>query len=885
MNKRLILGLLLMIQPIIASPEYMPNEVLILTSPIPVSSLTTHNNDRSLGPKRNIEDDQRIRSIKRIPMANHSIRTATSKRPNLSYFSDKNLRRITLRPGSDVNDFIASCKGQLLLNESISIVQPNYIYTALNVNHNDPLSATGNNFIALTHTNLAWETTTGIPSTVIAIIDTGTTISHEDLVSQLWTNPSEIVNGSDDDGNGYVDDMHGGNSATKTGDINDDYFHGTHVAGIAAAAMGNGVGIAGVCPGGRIMTIKANSPGDDSFTTLSLLIAIDYAIHSNASVINLSLGGTDIEIELLLREKIREAISANIPVVAAAGNSRENIGVYPMYPACFPNVIAVSATDGLAFDTRYSNFGSPVFISAPGTKICSTIPPGPSSYAFASGTSMAAPVVSGVVGLLKSIQPNLTVREIRTILSATADDLGPPGKDDWYGYGFVNANAAVSAIASDHVAPSMVSNNLESLGLVWDTNRYPTLIFYGTDSNVVPPRLQLAIRTYYGATHDDHVTDTLFADETPVIVRRESDGALVTANCYRYTMPLRPSNTTGIDISGEFSDINNNIALIPTISITIDDLSAPQISTSARYISQQLIGQAEFTIADLTGISMDSIRVSYQSPNQISSASFLTAPQLFTATLPTLSIALSPLGFIPSVSSTLNVYIADTLGNAATQSFQIGSPSPPAIISSIQANDSVGVGSKLTYTITDATGVSPNSYQLLLNANGVTTDLTHIASITVALPIIDCVIAETMLPSSGTADITFKIANLFGEITSTTTRVNIGGGLRADAISNNSVLLAYPNPVNPSTDSFIWAYSLRGSALTGSYSVYDLRYKKVATGTLSASALTPGYHEIPGVTTSNDGSVLPNGTYILIITLDNTDTHLVLKQKFSIIRR
>lgn len=274
------------------------------------------------------------------------------------------------------------------------------------------------------HASEAWNTCRGGSEVVIAIIDTGVDYEHRDLLGNLWVNEAELngVPGVDDDGNGYVDDVHGYNFAYNNSDPADDHGHGTHVAGIVAAAGDNGLDIAGVCWSARIMAIKIlGAEGDGSVA--DAVPAIYYAVANGADVISGSWGGQDGSDAL--REAIAYAHRQGVIVVAAAGNEGSSTSYYP---AAYPGVLAVAATD--AGDRRWylSNYGDWVDIAAPGRDIPSLRMGASesSSEDFTgnkSGTSMAAPHVSGACALLLSANPLLTREELLEIVTTTGDPI------------------------------------------------------------------------------------------------------------------------------------------------------------------------------------------------------------------------------------------------------------------------------------------------------------------------------------------------------------------------------------------------------------------------------------------------------------------------------
>ena len=275
----------------------------------------------------------------------------------------------------------------------------------------------------------AWDRCTGNKNVVIAILDTGVDYNHEDLSANMWHNPGEIPNnGIDDDGNGYVDDYYGWDFVHNESDPSDNYGHGTHCAGISAAVINNGIGIAGVTQA-RIMAVKI---AEGNLTTDSLLsIGIRYAVDNGADIISISYNGYGSN---KLKEACDYAWSQGVILVASAGNDGKPT---VSYPAAFDTVIAVGAVDSDGKLCEWSNYGEKLELVAPGEGILSTWPG--NEYKFLSGTSMAAPHVAGVAALAKAMFPDYTNQQIRDLLDISADDLGRPGRDDCYGYGIVDA--------------------------------------------------------------------------------------------------------------------------------------------------------------------------------------------------------------------------------------------------------------------------------------------------------------------------------------------------------------------------------------------------------------------------------------------------------------
>jgi subtilisin family serine protease len=292
----------------------------------------------------------------------------------------------------------------------------------------------------------AWSTTTGSSSVVVAVIDSGVDWHHPDLAGNIWTNlgescPGCASDGIDNDGNGYVDDVHGWDFVNDDNDPFDDNGHGTHVAGTIGASGSNGLGVTGVNWNVQIMPLKfiaANGQG----TADDAVRAILYATRMGAVVSNNSWGGE--EFSQALEDAIVQADAHGSLFVAAAGNSARDTDVRPDYPSGFdvPNVLTVGATDQNDVRAWFSNYGRrSVDLAAPGTNIYSTWPGG--SYRFLDGTSMAAPHATGVVALAKAAFPAASAIGLKTLLLRTVDpnasfaDLAATG-------GRLNARSAVT---------------------------------------------------------------------------------------------------------------------------------------------------------------------------------------------------------------------------------------------------------------------------------------------------------------------------------------------------------------------------------------------------------------------------------------------------------
>ncbi|NMH64029.1 S8 family serine peptidase [Shewanella salipaludis] len=273
----------------------------------------------------------------------------------------------------------------------------------------------------------AWQISRGARSIAVAVIDTGVDYTHPDLAANMWTNPNEIPgDGMDNDNNGYIDDIHGINAVTNSGDPMDDHSHGTHVAGTIGASANNGIGVVGVNQQASIIGCKflrASGGGSvsDAIKCLDYLIGLKQA-GTNVRVTNNSWGGGSYSPVLELA--IERARDADILFVTSAGNAGDNTDHTPHYPSSYQveNVISVAATTRYDSLAGFSNYGkNSVHLGAPGQGIYSTIPN--ARYGSKSGTSMASPHVAGAAALLLAANPELDNNQVVEILLSSGDPI------------------------------------------------------------------------------------------------------------------------------------------------------------------------------------------------------------------------------------------------------------------------------------------------------------------------------------------------------------------------------------------------------------------------------------------------------------------------------
>jgi len=318
-------------------------------------------------------------------------------------------------------------------NPQVLYAEPNYILH-LDATPNDPffgqlygLKNTGQSIAGIPGTGgsdidaeAAWNVSTGSASIVVGVVDTGIDYTHPDLAANVWSNPGGKGNAACAAG------THGYNAITNTCDPRDDNDHGTHVSGTIGAAGNNSVGVAGVNWTASIMGLKFLDSFGGGFTD-DAIAAIEFAVQAkidgvNVRVLSNSWGGGAFSKALL--DEINKAGENDILFVASAGNASSNSDVNPQYPAGYntPNLIAVAATDNRDELASFSNYGAnSVHLGAPGVNVFSTVRG--SSYAFFSGTSMAAPHVSGVAALVLAHTPGMTTAQVKSAILSNVDPI------------------------------------------------------------------------------------------------------------------------------------------------------------------------------------------------------------------------------------------------------------------------------------------------------------------------------------------------------------------------------------------------------------------------------------------------------------------------------
>ena len=296
--------------------------------------------------------------------------------------------------------------------------------------------------------NLAWDLGLGNNNTVVSIVDDAITINHPDLQGIIWTNPNEIPNnGIDDDNNGYIDDINGWDTYTNDNDPSPHsntpaWAHGTHCAGIAGAHTDNNQGISSVGFGISLMAVKT---ADNNGLVNQTWDGVYYSIVSGADIISCSWSSGSYS--QTNNNIIQTGIAAGAIIVAAAGNNGSNLSSNPKYPACYNGVICVANTNSTDVKSSSSNYGTRIDVAAPGTSILSTIPY--TGYDTKSGTSMSAPMVAGLLGLMKSFSPNATNEQLISCMKGSCDNIDAvnPLYSGLLGAGRINAYKALLCLS------------------------------------------------------------------------------------------------------------------------------------------------------------------------------------------------------------------------------------------------------------------------------------------------------------------------------------------------------------------------------------------------------------------------------------------------------
>ena len=608
-----LFGIIYFINTEVCAHNYLNYELVVQTNQRVECSISIQSSSPSLDPFFDQYSLQSIVPLSYCSFPENEIITQSQSSPqtftyHLKFSSPINLETI-------IDDFE---KHPMVIH-----VQPNYIYTVQSI-PNDPFFSQ-QWYLNDLDLEDAWAFTKGSADTVVAVIDTGVDWEHPDLEDNIWTNSDESINGLDDDGNGFIDDVRGWDFNNNDNNPTDDHHHGTHVAGIISAVGDNNIGIYSVSPASRIMPLKAGSQ-TGKFSTTSLSNSIQYAVSNQADIINLSLGGvlSGNKDDSVLKQHIQSALDNNVVVVAAAGNIQANLDNTYFIPAVYPGLIVVSALGNNGqFESNYSNYGSQITVAAPGGNynslnfqeaILSTLPVSlyTNQYGASVGTSMAAPIVSGIAALAKSIDPQLSTANLIEAIKQSAKDINTPGFDPETGHGLIQAHALLSTL--DIYPPTINHTFSNSLNTTDSVNISATI----TDSM---SKSQTSGKIHYrfvsaGSPTSDWLSSSLtnnypsyLADITVPFGQNISQiNYYFSANDVKQNSTLLPSNaptsfftaslndTVGPAIT--FQQINGDFISIQTpIQISIADFSTIISSSIQANVTQGSVSQT-YAISD-----------------------------------------------------------------------------------------------------------------------------------------------------------------------------------------------------------------------------------------------------------------------------------------------
>jgi parallel beta-helix repeat protein len=296
----------------------------------------------------------------------------------------------------------------------------------------------------------AWTISNGSSDIVVAVIDTGVDYNHPDLTANMWKNPNETVDGIDNDGNGYIDDIYGIDAYNDDSDPMDDHSHGTHCSGTIGGVGNNSIGVVGVNWNVSIMALKFISkfnsgPTSDAIETINYMIMMKEN-GTNIKVSSNSWGGGGFSKSLY--DAIEKTRRANIIFIAASGNDYSDTDITPHYPSSYnlTNVLSVAATDHNDNRAAFSNWGAhSVDVAAPGVRTYSTILS--NGYGNKSGTSMATPHTAGLAALIAATNSTMNYNELKNLIMTTVDPL-PALKEEMIAGGRINAYNALTYVPS-----------------------------------------------------------------------------------------------------------------------------------------------------------------------------------------------------------------------------------------------------------------------------------------------------------------------------------------------------------------------------------------------------------------------------------------------------
>ena len=463
--------------------------------------------------------------------------------------------------------------------------------------------------------NLAWELGIGSSDIVVSIVDDAITINHPDLQNVIWVNPNEIPNnGIDDDNNGYIDDINGWDTYTNDNDPSPHsntpaWAHGTHCAGIAGAHTDNNIGISAVGFGVSLMAVKT---ADNNGLVNQTWDGVYYSIVSGADVISCSWSSGSYS--QTNNNIIELGVNNGSIIVAASGNNGANLASNPKYPACYNGVICVANTTSSDIKAGSSNYGTRVDLGAPGSSILSTIPY--SGYGTKTGTSMSAPMVAGLLGLMKSFSPNTSNEQLINCMKNSCDNIDAlnPSYIGLLGSGRINAYQALLCLSPPN-ADFTINNQDTCSGEIqfYDaTLGVPKSWAWDFDGDGIIDDTSSTARVYFNQSGSYNTSLTVSNDygtDTKTI-----------QNAFNITLSDAPLidnlySCTGDTISLKTNNYNN-------LNWYINENDFDEISSGIELITEPIYNDTSFFVSELSDTSCYSTGLNYFPNNGSTSSNY-----------------------------------------------------------------------------------------------------------------------------------------------------------------------------------------------------------------------------------------------------------------------
>lgn len=456
----------------VTAKDYLPKTLIVKYKAVPLQNVKTLDNAEA---NKSVVKLNIVRKKPMFSFGDLSRKTLADQ----NRIDQIGLNRIYQINYSD-NLSVEKAINEVLKDTNVAYAEPYFIYHTF-VDPNDPAYVQGNqSYLNQVKASQAWIVQPNANGVIIAIVDSGSDLTHEDLQDNIYTNSADPINGKDDDGDGYVDNYYGwdfvGLSASNIVEDNDPDVksdscdHGIHVSGLASAVSNNGIGMASLAQTAKLMIIKAGAD-DNASAIYRGYDGIKYAADHGAKIISCSWGGPGGG--AFGQDVINYAVGKGCLVVVAAGNSGTND---PIYPAAYNGVFAVANVLSTDVKASSSSYGYHVAISSPGTSIYSTI--NNSRYGYKSGTSMATPIVSSAAALVLAKNPTLNGIQAGEILRLNTDDIyslaGNASYKNQLGSGRLNVYKALTATLGPSIRKQNITINDHSAGsyAIGDTLNY-----------------------------------------------------------------------------------------------------------------------------------------------------------------------------------------------------------------------------------------------------------------------------------------------------------------------------------------------------------------------------------------------------------------------------